>query len=249
MKRLSSRHILFASAVLALIFTVLIFWVGRVQKPAGPPREMLQAGIFSLFAAGDYDGYVPLADMLARADFGIGTIDGLDGEMYVRGGVARRVTAGGEVVPVPAETFVPFAMMCRFEPDTVFTFTPVQGATLYETIDRAMGEDSLLLAVQIDGTFSSITTRSVPRQEKPYKTLTEIVATEQVTFECGRSTGAAVGYRIPARMERLNTPGYHIHYISDDGSHGGHVLGFTPENVTVSVQVLDSIRLVGILSL
>ncbi len=205
--------------------------------------EMLQVETFAHFAAGAYEGVYPLDDLLTRTGFGIGTVDGLDGEMYVRGGQARRVAHTGEVIDVPSGTLTPFAMLCRFEPDTTFRFTPGE-ETLYERIDRVMDDAGLLLAVEVSGAFRSITTRSVPRQEKPYKTITDIVATEQVVFENGPSAGTAVGYRIPARLEALNAPGYHIHYVSDDSAHGGHVLSFEPESVTVSVQVLDGITLV-----
>ncbi len=226
------------------LFVVAVLSGCKGDNTPREPREMLQVATFDYFAGGQYDGVYPLAALLEQADFGIGTIDGLDGEMYVKNGTASRVDDTGEVLFVEQDASVPFAMLCRFEPDTTFVFTPSGAETLYEHIDRVVGDPAQLLAVEIDGNFSSITTRSVPRQQKPFKTILEIVAQDQQVFDCGASQGAAVGYRIPDRLADVNAAGYHIHYISQDRSQGGHVLSFEPENVTVSIQKLDGIRLV-----
>lgn len=34
-----------------------------------------------------------------------------------------------------------------------------------------------------------------------------------------------LGFRFPTYMEGLEVAGYHLHFISDDRSRGGHVLG------------------------
>ena len=77
----------------------------------------------------------------------------------------------------------------------------------------------------MDGVFSRLKTRSVPRQKKPYPRLVE-VARKQPTFEFRNVKGTIVGFRCPAFVKGINVPGYHLHFITEDRTGGGHVLDF-----------------------
>jgi acetolactate decarboxylase len=68
--------------------------------------------------------------------------------------------------------------------------------------------------------------RSVSKQEKPYPPLAE-VAQQQSVFEYIGVSGTIVGFRCPSFVKGINVPGYHLHFISDDKTKGGHILGFT----------------------
>ena len=39
-------------------------------------------------------------------------------------------------------------------------------------------------------------------------------------------SGTIVGFRCPPYLQGINVPGYHLHFISDDKTQGGHVLAF-----------------------
>ena len=39
--------------------------------------------------------------------------------------------------------------------------------------------------------------------------------------------GTLVGFWFPESMRHVNVPGYHFHFINEDGSAGGHVLSLT----------------------
>jgi acetolactate decarboxylase len=74
---------------------------------------------------------------------------------------------------------------------------PFDHEQLLAQIDELMPARAASCAVRIDGRFDSVRARSVPRQEPPYRPLTEVVA-EQHVFELGghvlgsRSTGLRV---------------------------------------------------------
>ncbi len=84
----------------------------------------------------------------------------------------------------------------------------------------------------IEGTFASITTRSVPAQKKPYPPLA-IAAESQKTQKMIKMKGTAVGFYFPEYMKELNFSGLHIHFITSDNKKGGHVLDFTTDSVTL----------------
>ena len=78
-------------------------------------------------------------------------------------------------------------------------------------------------AIRLDGRFELVRARSVPRQRPPYRPLTEVVA-EQHVFDFADVAGTMLGFRFPGYVEGIEVAGYHLHFISEDRSRGGHVL-------------------------
>ena len=79
-----------------------------------------------------------------------------------------------------------------------------------------------------------IRARSVPRQEPPYRPLTEVVADQHV-FELAEFDGTMVGFRFPAFAEGIEVGGWHLHFISEDRARGGHVLDCRLETAQVGM--------------
>jgi len=97
-------------------------------------------------------------------------------------------------------------------------------------------------AIRIDGRFSTIKIRSVPRQSDPYPPLTDVVA-RQVTWERKDLRGTLVGYWFPQYLSALVAPGYHLHFISDDRQVAGHLLECSLDSATVAIDYLDQVTL------
>jgi acetolactate decarboxylase len=96
-------------------------------------------------------------------------------------------------------------------------------ARLKEYLDGVVDSANLFFAVRIDGSFRHVTARSVPCQEKPYRPLAE-VAQDQPVFELSDVRGTLAGFRFPDYAQGMNVPGYHLHFLTEDRSAGGHVL-------------------------
>lgn len=77
-------------------------------------------------------------------------------------------------------------------------------------------------------------TRTAPRQAKPYRPLTEALQ-EQATVEFKNVTGTIAGFRSPDYAQGISVAGYHLHFITDDRSGGGHVLDLTSEDATLAI--------------
>ena len=92
-------------------------------------------------------------------------------------------------------------------------------------LDRLVSGEAPCYAVRVDGWFSYVKTRSVPRQRKPYPPLAQVVE-HQPTFELLDVSGSLVGFRFPHYAQGLNVAGYHLHFITAERSAGGHVLEF-----------------------
>jgi protein-L-isoaspartate(D-aspartate) O-methyltransferase len=52
------------------------------------------------------------------------------------------------------------------------------------------------------------------------------VTKNQPVFEASNVSGTLVGFRSPPFVKGVNVPGYHLHFLSDDETFGGHVLEF-----------------------
>ena len=113
-------------------------------------------------------------------------------------------------------------------------------SNLYNVIDRLVANPNVFVAVKIKGTFEYIKTRSVPAQKKPYPLLSEIIKIQPI-FERQQIKGTLVGFRTPSFSAGLNPVGYHLHFLSEDKSMGGHLLEMHPLNVTCEIMVIDEL--------
>ena len=91
-------------------------------------------------------------------------------------------------------------------------------------LDELAPPEGSSFAVRLDGRFASVRARSVPRQDLPYRSLSEVVADQHV-FELTDVEGTMVGFRFPAFVEGIEVAGYHLHFVDSARRRGGHVFG------------------------
>ena len=191
-----------------------------------PKDALYQVSTIDALLAGVYDGHLSCGELLEHGGFGIGTFDRLEGEMVMLDGQIFQVKADGKVYCPGDEMTTPFASVCRFVPDQSFVVEPeTDFDALKERLDQEFPNQNLFYAIKLRGTFSKMKTRSVPGQQKPYPPLSEVTQ-HQPEFEMENVSGMIVGFRCPAYVKGINVPGYHLHFISDDRTQGGHILGF-----------------------
>jgi acetolactate decarboxylase len=61
-------------------------------------------------------------------------------------------------------------------------------------------------------------------------------AAVQPEFEFHDITGTLVGFWTPEYAKTLNVPGYHLHFISSDRTHGGHLLQCRGKELRLQMQ-------------
>ncbi len=88
--------------------------------------------------------------------------------------------------------------------------------------------------------YRYVKTRSVPRQDS-YRPLVE-VAREQPEFEYRDLHGVMMGYWTPMFMEALSVPGYHLHFLTQDRRHGGHLLACHTNKMRIGIQHLPKLK-------
>jgi acetolactate decarboxylase len=185
---------------------------------------LFQASTIGALLDGAFDGDLSFAELGEHGDFGLGTLNHLDGEMIALDGEFFRADVDGVVNPIGGEELTPFAVVTHFEPAVDVELDQALGqAELLARIDALIPEEASSCAIRLDGGFELLRARSVPRQEPPYRPLTEVVADQHV-FELRDVEGTMLGFRFPAWVEGIEVAGYHLHFLSADRRRGGHVL-------------------------
>jgi acetolactate decarboxylase len=185
---------------------------------------LFQASTIGALLDGAFDGDLSFAELAEYGDLGLGTLNRLDGEMIALDGKFFRADVDGVVRAIGAEEKTPFAVVTRFEPEIdVRIEGALSHAELLARLDALIPGEASSCAVRLDGRFELVRARSVPPQSPPYRPLAEVVADQHV-FELGDVAGTMLGFRFPAYVEGIEVAGYHLHFISEDRSRGGHVL-------------------------
>jgi acetolactate decarboxylase len=188
------------------------------------PHVLFQASTIGALLEGAYDGDLSFAELAEHGDLGLGTLNGLDGEMIAIDGRFYRADVDGAVGEVDGAARTPFAVVTRFEPTVESRIEgPLEHEGLLARLDELIPDGTASCAIRLDGHFDLVRARSVPRQSPPYRPLTEVVG-EQHVFELADVAGTMLGFRFPDYVEGIEVSGFHLHFISDDRSRGGHVL-------------------------
>ena len=174
---------------------------------------------------GIYDGPATFADVRRHGNFGIGTVNHLDGEMVALDGIFYQITGDGCVHVIPDSAKTSFATVSFFRGRHPVKISAIASQkALLAWLDRHLGSRNFFWSIRIHGSFPSVKVRSISRQHPPYRPLAEVARSERI-FEYRNISGTLVGFRSPPYIKGINVPGYHLHFLSDDRCKGGHVLG------------------------
>jgi acetolactate decarboxylase len=205
-----------------------------------PPAEasLYQVSTLQALMESAYDGVMTCGELRRHGDLGLGTLDGLDGEMIVLDGQVYQAKADGKVYRVADQLTTPFATVTFFRPDERQLIRPqVNLAQLNGVLDETLPTRNLFYAARIDARLAYVKVRSIPAQKAPYPRLAE-AARSQRTFELRDVEGTLVGLRVPEYAGGLNMPGWHWHFLSADRAAGGHVLEIKAADLRPHVQFL-----------
>lgn len=197
-------------------------------------HSLYQYGTIGSLMAGAMDGTGTIQEFLTHGDFGIGTMDGVDGELIVLDQEAYKASATGEVIKLGPLEKLPYGAIAFFNPDHTFTLKETLVNEVVETkVIEAMKSKNLFAGVKISGVFDTMHVRAMPKQTPPYIRFSEV---EQPEFTAHNIKGTLVGFYSPVLFHGTSVAGFHVHFISDDRTFGGHVLDYHVEDVKVEVQ-------------
>jgi acetolactate decarboxylase len=206
-------------------------------------QTIVQFSTIDALMTGVYDGETTLSELARWGNFGIGTFNALDGEMILYNGTFYKVKSDGNIYRYEGTVQTPFATVTFFQAESSYQVTGIDYSGLKSTLDSMIASPNLFYAIRVSGTFRTVKTRSVPEQEKPYPPLIEITA-HQPEFQAEEVSGILVGFYCPPFVTGINVPGYHLHFLSDDETFGGHLLELELEHATVEIDPISQFKLI-----
>jgi len=228
--------------ILWFAVTAMLVASCSTQKMAAPgfktenTDRVYQYSLFTALANSIYDGTMTAAGVKTKGDMGLGTYNGLDGEMIVNNGKVYQFPANGKVTIPTDKSLVPFTVVKFFKPDFVVeTGTVTDYPALKKLAEKQFSSPNYIYALKVTGNFTRIKCGSAEKQELPYeKTLSEAIANRPV-FESENIQGTLVGFWFPEYVGGVNIPGFHLHFISADETKAGHVLEFEAANLKIEI--------------
>ncbi|WP_320128469.1 acetolactate decarboxylase [uncultured Sphaerochaeta sp.] len=215
--------------IFLVLFVLLSTSCQSIPKATAGSDTLYQVSLLNALMLGEYDGFVPVSVLQTKGNIGIGTFDTLDGEMIFLDGIMYRATATGAVELVGPQEMIPFAVVKRFTIDLredeigSLENMDIIKDFLDQQISKLGNDLNCFYVAKLEGDFFHVKVRSVPPQEKPYKRLSEIAATQK-EFNYENLEGTIVAFRCPEYVAGINLPQWHLHFLSSDKTKGGHLL-------------------------
>jgi acetolactate decarboxylase len=225
-----------AAALLAL--------ASLLPTAASASGKLVQLGTLSALSSGIYQGSASIEPLQKPESYGLGTFDKLDGEMVIQGGVIYRIDSEGKVTKPANNIKVPFASVAVLEnPEvSIDVYNATTKAEFEKLVASKLKSLNYPVLIVINAQFTTIRTRSEPAQKQPYPTLSEVMESQQKTFDLVDQEGVLVGFYCPTYMSGLNAPGFHLHFLNEQHDAGGHVLDFCMKRGHIRLQILDGIQ-------
>lgn len=192
-------------------------------------HQIFQTSLIASLAQGVYEDEMTLAELLGHGSFGIGTFNGLDGEMVILGGTCYRLRGDGSVSVPDLSERTPYAVVTNFVPGIRQEVGGAGGALsrreFSEVIDALVPSSNYMYALRVTGHFAWASARTVVKQERPYRPMVEATDGEEIVrredFE-----GTVAGFRTPLYEQGISVAGCHAHVIDDERTWGGHLVDF-----------------------
>ncbi len=206
-------------------------------------HTIYQVSTSGALVQGVYQGCVRVGELLKHGDFGLGTFEGLDGEGILLDGICWQACADGTVRQAPADALAPFWVATHFAADHRETLSAVSSwADLTARLDGLRDSANLFVAIRLRGVFERIRYRVACKAELGVDLVSATNA--QATFDLENVAGTLVGFWTPSYARTINVPGYHLHLLSDDHRHAGHVLELESNELSLELNRESHLQLV-----
>ncbi len=205
-------------------------------------HSIFQVSTSGAIVQGLYQGCVTVADLRRHGDLGLGTFEDLDGEMILIDGHCFQARADGSVTEASDDELTPFATVVSFVADSTHDIHDIGSLEdLTVTLDALRTSANAIVAFRITGTFDTITLRAACRHESGTGLVS--ATADQGIFDLTNFSGTLLGFWTPEYAQAIGISGYHLHAISDDLRHGGHLLEVSLRDATVEMHQVNDVHL------
>lgn len=208
---------------------------------------MYQVATLQSLMQGYYSTVVTAKELKSHGNIGLGTFENCNGEMIMLDGKIYQALNTGELKEVSDSTGIPFASVTEFDVDLSQKLENISDIdTLKSTMTKKIsGHENTMCAVKISGTFNNVKFRSEnPIPENKDISLSNWLADNQVEWSKTNICGTIVAVYFPAYLDGINTPGWHLHFVSDDLTCGGHLLEVNMKSGKAEYDITNEYKIV-----
>lgn len=204
-------------------------------------QTLYQVSTSGALVEGIYRGAVTIGQLRQHGDFGLGTFEGIDGEMVALDGSFYQVRSDGTVREAQDDDLSPFAVVTHFRPDKELRVADCPDlSTLFGLLDTLRPSGNVFYAIRVDGSFAVVHARAMCRTEEGVPLA--VAAAHQPEFWIRDVVGTLVGFWSPDYARALGVRGYHLHFLTQDRGGGGHVLACSGRGLYLQVQQVSDLR-------
>jgi acetolactate decarboxylase len=205
---------------------------------------LYQIGSLVGFLQGIYKSEFNLAQVATHGTIGLGTFNGVNGEMVGVDGQFYHINEHCIATPVSDQQCTPFAVVSPFKPVTPTQIHTIANLKdLNKLIDTLIPTPNIFYMIRIDGEFNDIQLRSEACHLHSDQKLAEALPKVQHKLTLESSVGTLVVTRCPKYSASFTIPGYHYHYIDTDKKIGGHVFNLSVKSAQVQINPLRDFRM------
>lgn len=209
--------------------------------------KMYQVSTLQALMLGYSRAVVSVSELLNHGNIGLGTFTDVDGEMILIDGICYRAMDNGDIVLAESDRGVPFSTVCNVENSIPIEFGFINNIDdlkmqLNNIIDSNFGLNSMHMA-RIDGEFEIVDARSESGYKSVHVDLKTILGKTQKAFKFEKIKGSLISVYFPDYMDGINAPGWHLHFISSDRKHGGHVFDIVMKSGKGQISKINSIEI------
>ncbi|MDF1654384.1 MAG: acetolactate decarboxylase [Coxiellaceae bacterium] len=207
-------------------------------------NKLYQVSTIGSLSQGVYDGPFTFKQLMANGDQGLGTFNNLSGEMVAVDGKYYQINDKGDLRLVKPSQKTPFAEVTNFKPTIYVSVGKIDS---YQALNDELLKDfknkNIPYAIRVDGDFDLVKARNLRAQKKPYRPLVQ-AAKEQAVFDFKKVKGTMVGFWFPHYWNGIGVGGFHMHFVNDRRTTGGHVLEIKMRNAKISIAPMNDLQII-----
>jgi acetolactate decarboxylase len=204
---------------------------------------LYQYSHFMAVSKGCYDGSLSLNELQKHGNTGLGTLNGLDGELVVIDDVFYHCQHG-KVSIAKNEALFSWAAIVLFQPEFEVELCDISSLEkLHAALIQHIKLTNYPIVFRMKAHVKNIALGSVPKQEKPYKPIAEIIQ-DSTLIDTGEIIADIVGFYAPEFMYPIKSGGLHLHFVDEGRQVGGHILDIDMIAANIYWQKVNQFQLV-----
>ena len=216
-------------------------------KQTNCTNTVVQVSTLQALMQGYYYPVSTAGELKENGNFGIGCFESVNGELIMVDGVVYQAIHDSSILIPDNNSTIAYATVTFLNNAITVDFENVSSIdNLKEQLDKIVKENgkNMFYFVRIDGTFDTLCYRSIYAQKEPYKPLAKAMEKDQTFFNKENETGIIVGLYCPDFMDKLNSSGWHFHFITQDKKSGGHLLNVSAKKLNVQLDKKTSFKMI-----